>query len=100
MVMKEKVNKKKSGKVRVMFTMPAIDCCGCSYLVGRFSEWNESVYRMHCAEDGKWSLALELEPGRDYQYRYRTDKGVWFNDSVDNACAKSTYTSENSVVRT
>lgn len=90
MVTKEKRNKKKNGKVRVTFAMPAINGCDCLYLVGKFNEWNESVYRMQRADDGMWSLALELEPGRDYQYRYRTDNGVWLNDPVAEAYIVST----------
>jgi 1,4-alpha-glucan branching enzyme len=60
--------------------MPPINGCNCLYLVGKFNEWNESVYRMQRTEDGTWCLALDLEPGRCYQYRYRTDNGVWLND--------------------
>ena len=68
---------------RVIFTMPAIIGCGCLYLVGKFDEWgHESVYRMQRAEDGTWSLLLELQPGHMVHYRYRTDKGDWFTDPV------------------
>ncbi|HSB03268.1 MAG TPA: hypothetical protein VLE49_21640, partial [Anaerolineales bacterium] len=60
MVTKQKINK---SKMQVTFEMPAIDGCDCLYLVGRFDEWSESVYRMERAEDGTWSLVLELDPG-------------------------------------
>ncbi len=72
----------KKGKMRVQFIMPAIDDCDCLYLVGKFDEWPESVYRMERTEDGTWSLVLELEPGCKYQYRYRTDKGIWYTDPL------------------
>jgi hypothetical protein len=71
---------KRNNKVLVTFVMPAIDNCACLYLVGKFGDWNESVYRMQRAEDGTWFLALELESDCDYQYRYRTDKGIWYDD--------------------
>jgi 1,4-alpha-glucan branching enzyme len=100
MVTKQKINKTKNCGMRVTFAMPPINGCDCLYLVGKFDEWNESVYRMQCSDDGTWSLVLELEPGHDYQYRYRTDKGVWVNDPDTNTCAQSIYTSENSIVRT
>lgn len=100
MVKKEKRNEKKNGKVRVTFVMPAIDSCGCLYLVGKFDEWNnESVYRMQCAEDGTWSLVLELEAGREYPYRYRTDMGVWCNDPAANEHVPNPEGSNSSVVR-
>ncbi len=75
---------KRNNKILVTFVMPAIDNCACLYLVGKFSDWNESVYRMQRAEDGTWYLALELESDCDYQYRYRTDKGVWYDDPAIN----------------
>ncbi len=71
---------KRTNKILVTFVMPAIDNCACLYLVGKFSDWSESVYRMQRAEDGTWRLALELESDCEYQYRYRTDKGVWYDD--------------------
>ena len=81
MVTVYKLTQRKHGKVRVTFLMPAIEGCGCLYLVGKFDEWNqESVYRMQCVEDGAWSLTLELEPGREYQYRFRTLDGRWLSD--------------------
>jgi len=70
----------RNGKVRVTFAMPAIDCCECLYLVGWFDEWDESVYRMEQTPEGNWSLTLELEPGCEYQYRFRTPDGRWLND--------------------
>lgn len=81
MVTIQKNTKEKDSKVRVTFAMPAlVDGCNCLYLVGRFNEGNESVYRMHRADDGTWSLTLELESGREFQYRFRTDDGRWLND--------------------
>jgi 1,4-alpha-glucan branching enzyme len=52
--------------------------------VGKFDEWPESVYRMQRLDDGSWSLVLELEAGREYQYHYRTDKGAWHTDALSN----------------
>jgi 1,4-alpha-glucan branching enzyme len=98
MVMKEKMNEKKRGKVRITFVMPAMDDCDSLYLVGKFDGWNESVYQMHCAEDGRWSLVLELEPGCEYQYRYRTDKGDWIADPSAKGCAPNPDGSVNSVI--
>jgi len=80
MVTIQKSTKRKDSKVRVTFTMPAIDGCSCLYLVGKFDEWNESVYRLQHAENGTWSLTLELESGREFQYRFRTNDGRWLND--------------------
>jgi len=80
MVTIQKSKKRKNSKVWVTFAMPAIDGCSCLYLVGRFNVWNESVYRMQHTEDGTWSLTLELESGREFQYRFRNSDGTWLND--------------------
>ena len=72
--------KRENGKVRVTFSMPAIDGCDFLYLVGWFDEWIESVYCMERSAAGNWSLTLELEPGCEYQYRFRTADGSWLND--------------------
>ena len=72
--------KGQNGKVRVTFSMPAIDGGDSLYLVGWFDEWDESVYRMERTAGGYWSLTLELEPGCEYQYRFRTGDGSWLND--------------------
>jgi 1,4-alpha-glucan branching enzyme len=71
----------KNGKVRVTFSMSAVDGCERLYLVGWFDEWDESVYPMQRTPDGGWSFTLELEPGCTYQYRFRTLDGRWLNDS-------------------
>ncbi len=77
-----------NGMVRVTFAMPAIDCSDGLYLVGWFNEWDESVYRMERATDGTWSLTLELEPGCEYQYRFRTADGRWLQDTTTQAPAQ------------
>ena len=74
------IQKSKDNKVLVTFTMPPIDGCDCLYLVGKFYDWNESVYRMQRAEDGVWSLTLELEPDHKFQYCFRTNDGEWLKD--------------------
>ena len=100
MVTIQKNIKGRESKVRVSFAMPAIvDGCSCLYLVGRFNEWNESVYRMQRANDGTWSLTLELESGREFQYRFRTNDGRWLNDPAA-PHARHPFGSEISLVST
>ncbi len=70
----------KNGRVRVTFFMPSIDGCERLYLVGWFSEWDESVYPMELNSGGGWSVTLELEEGCTYEYRFRTLDGRWVND--------------------
>ncbi len=70
----------RSGKARVTFSMPPIDGCGQLYLVGWFTEWDETVYPMDLMPDGAWAITLELETGCTYEYRFRTLDGRWLSD--------------------
>jgi hypothetical protein len=94
MITIQKNTERSDEKVRVTFTMPAMDGCGCLYLVGWFDEWRESIYRMQRADDGTWRLTLELEPSCDYFYCFRTDDGRWLNDP-DVSRAPHPYGSKN-----
>ena len=80
MVTIQKSKHSKAIKVRVTFTMPAMDDCDCLYLVGRFYAWNESIYQMQRADDGTWKLTLDLELGHRFQYCFRTNNGEWLKD--------------------
>ena len=99
MVTIQKIATRNNGKVRVTFAMPAMDGCGCLYLVGRFNTWGESVYRMQRADDGAWSLTLELDPLREFQYRFRTDDGRWLDDPAASP-TPNLFRTENSFVST
>jgi 1,4-alpha-glucan branching enzyme len=99
MVTTQKSTEGKDSKVRATFTIPAIEGCSCMYLVGRFNEWNESVYRMQRADDGTWSLTLELESGHEFQYCFRTNDGTWLNDPCA-PHARHPFESETSYVST
>lgn len=70
----------KHGLARVTFSVPAVEGCGFLYLVGCFDGSGESVYQMRRTQAGNWSLTLELEPGCEYHYRFRTSDGRWLDD--------------------
>lgn len=88
------------GRVSVTFSMPAIEGCDCLFLVGDFNAWNVAAHPMQHNEDGTWALTLELESGREYQYRYYAADGIWHNDSAADAYIPNSHGSDNSVVRT
>ena len=86
--------------VRVTFAMPAVEGCDSLCLVGDFNDWNAIAHPMQRNADGSWSLTLDLEPGREYQFRYCTGEGAWHNDPAADAYIANPFGSENSVVRT
>ena len=86
------------GKVRVTFTMPRLESVQQLYLVGDFNSWSVAETPMTHAADGTWSVALTLEGGRKYEYRYFADNQVWHNDWAADEIVKNTFGTENSVV--
>src|SRR5574341_1391087 len=95
MIKKRKLAK---NKYTVTFSMPPLEGVAQLYLVGDFNDWNETGTPMQKADDGSWSVKLTLEGDRDYQYRYRSEGGVWHNDWEADAYVRNPLGSDNSVV--
>ncbi len=49
-------------------------------LVGEFNNWDPEASVMKKLKDGSFSASLELETGRDYQFRYLLNGEVWESD--------------------
>lgn len=68
-------------------------------LVGDFNEWNEDAHEMKALKDGSFSLTLDLDQGREYQFRYLADGATWLNEKeADGNVASGFGDSENSVI--
>jgi 1,4-alpha-glucan branching enzyme len=86
------------GKVRVTFQMPALEGVTQLNLVGDFNNWSMLETPLAQAADGSWSVALTLEAGRRYQYRYFANGATWHNDWAADAYVPNTFGSDNCVV--
>jgi 1,4-alpha-glucan branching enzyme len=86
------------GKVRVTFTMPKLEGVEQLFLVGDFNSWSVTATPLVRAADQTWSVALTLDSGRKYEYRYFADNQVWHNDWAADGAVKNSFGSENSVV--
>lgn len=84
------------GKARVTFTMPAAIRATTFYVVGDFNGWNATATPLNKSEQG-WSVSIDLEVGRSYQYRYLVD-GRWFNDWNADDYEPNEHGGDNSVV--
>jgi 1,4-alpha-glucan branching enzyme len=69
------------------------------YLVGDFNEWNEAETPMQQLKDGRYKVTLDLESGKEYQFRYLVD-GEWHNDWEADRYAPNPFSGDNSVVST
>ena len=68
-------------------------------IVGDFNEWNIHSNRMRKLKNGDFTIALELEPGNEYQFRYLIDEIKWENDWNADKYVESPFAgSDNSVV--
>ena len=95
MITKRKLGR---GKVRVTFSMPALDDVTQLSLVGDFNDWSINETPLKLGADGRWSAALSLEEGRDYQFRYLANGLEWHNDWSADAYLPNEYGTDNSVV--
>jgi 1,4-alpha-glucan branching enzyme len=91
-------DKAAGGKVKVTFSMPALEGVTTLYLVGSFNDWNDTGTPLVHGADGSWSVALTLEAGWAHQYRFRDQDGGWHNDWAADSYIPNEFGSENSVV--
>jgi 1,4-alpha-glucan branching enzyme len=94
---------KQNGKpnaVQVTFSLPEQVQAEKVYLVGDFNNWDELVTPMKRDEDGSFVLTLELEPGREYQFRYLVNGDEWHNDWHADKYVSNPFSGDNSVVIT
>lgn len=68
-------------------------------LVGEFNNWSTSAHPMKRLKNGTFTLTLDLEKGREYQFRYLLGKNHWANEDQADRQAPSPYgDSRNSVI--
>jgi 1,4-alpha-glucan branching enzyme len=69
------------------------------HLVGDFNDWSVRANPMKKLKSGEFSATLDLEAGRQYQYRYLLDDHTWENDwNADEYVRTPFGDSDNSVV--
>jgi hypothetical protein len=68
-------------------------------IVGDFNDWNIHANRMKKQKNGGYTIKLELQPGKEYQFRYLIDGFRWENDWNADRYVRSPYGgSDNSVI--
>lgn len=67
-------------------------------LVGEFNGWNSASTPMKKSKEGVFSASLDLETGREYQYRYLIDGSKWVNDDQADKQVPTPLGNENSVI--
>ncbi len=67
-------------------------------LVGDFNNWQIGETPLKKTKTGEWSVSLDLETGKEYQFRYLIDGNNWENDPEADKFVASGLGSENSVL--
>lgn len=86
---------------KVTFQLPkeAVEHVSTVQLLGDFNDWKTDTAYLKKAKDGSFSVTLDLETGRDYQFRYLIDAHTWINDwEADRYDFSPVGNCENSVV--
>ncbi len=88
---------------RITFRLPkaAAPDAKSVYIVGDFNNWDLHANPMKKLKKGDYTIKLDLEPGREYQFRYLIDELKWENDWDADKYVQNPYgDSDNSVVMT
>lgn len=66
---------------KVVFGIPAEIAHGADVvcLVGDFNNWNQTATPMKKLKNGSFSITIDLETGREYQFRYLIGGKYWEN---------------------
>ncbi len=88
----------KQNLVKVTFLLPDTPATRV-HLMGDFNQWQQTV-PMKRDRNNTWRATVDLEPGREYQFRYLLDGERWINDPEADGYVPSPFGVENSVVVT
>jgi 1,4-alpha-glucan branching enzyme len=88
-------------KCKVTFELPdGIEGAQEVYLAGDFNDWNERSTPMDKKKGNKFSITVDLDLNREYQYRYLVNGKEWHNDWHADKYASNPFSGDNSVVTT
>jgi len=88
-------------KCKVVFTVKKEAAQGAKSIsiAGDFNSWSSTETPLKKAKDGSFSVELELDAGKEYQFRYLLDGSRWDNDwEADKYIPAPFSSTDNSVV--
>ena len=100
MITKEFVEKDGRLVCRATFTLPNRLWVESVHLVGDFNGWDHTSHPFLRAPDGSYSITLDLECGRTYQFRYLADGRQWMNDNQADGNVPNPFGSSNCLLIT
>ena len=98
-MLKKKFSKKEP-TAKVTFTLPkkAITNAKEVRVLGEFNNWDWNTAPVMKASKTTFTATIELNTGKEYQFRYLADNGTWENDWAADNYISAPYDVDNSVV--
>ncbi len=95
------LKKTRSGedRAKVTFVLGSQPNADHVHVAGDFNGW-QATTPMKRQKDGSWRATVELNAGRDYQFRYLVDGNFWVNDEAADAYVANPFGADNCVVHT
>ncbi|MBD5433161.1 MAG: glycoside hydrolase [Treponema sp.] len=94
---------KNNSKCEVTFTVSPEAAQGAQtiHIAGDFNSWSSKEDQLKKGKDGTFSIKIELDADKEYQFRYLVDGKRWENDWKADKYVPAPYSStDNSVVST
>jgi 1,4-alpha-glucan branching enzyme len=95
---KQYLKTKTSCKVTFTLSMEVAGTAKHVNLVGEFNNWDTQNLPMKKLKNGDFSVSLELERLKEYQFKYLIDGKEWLNDIEADKVVQNEFQGENSVV--
>lgn len=67
-------------------------------VLGDFNNWNPESNQMEKLKNGNFKTLIELETGKEYQFRYLIDNQNWLNDTEADKLVENNITSDSNAV--
>jgi len=98
-VKKQYVKSKGSCKVTFRLDKKQVAGAHAAAVAGDFNEWQADRTPMKPLKNGDFTVTVQLDPGREYQYRFVLDGKTWISDETAEKQVHCNYADcENSVV--
>jgi len=97
MIKKQFLKSKPVCKATFTFPVEAAPEAETVEILGDFNNWKEGV-KMKKQKNGIFKAIVNLETGKEYQFRYLIDGETWENDWEADKYVTTPYGTENSVV--
>lgn len=81
---------KSKDKCKVTFSYPANDDVRAVTVAGDFNGWSTEALPMKKGKSG-FTTSVDLETGKDYQYRFFVDGERWEDDDTSDGFAEGPY---------